>query len=1507
MTIESSITLKQLLDTTTDCLHELSNLGVQVDAWDIIVIYLIGSKLDVETRKQWELQVSQSCDELPSFKTFRDFLEKRFRALEFLEPQSSKSSSSTKALHVVSKISCPLCSEEHLLCRCKRFIQESVDQRRQIAKNHGLCFNCLRSSHLNINCRMNIKCKTCNRKHHTLLHKKLDPNTEADSSAPLTSANKEPPQNESKAEPHISTHFAKNVHSQVLLATAVVKARSRNGYSQVLRALLDQGSQASFITESAVQLLKLKKIAVKTTISGLGGGHSDLTSKYMVQVNIQSLIDSNFNFQIKAYVLSRVTSILPERKFTLVDWPELHSVELADPNFNKPSKIDILLGSEAYTKILKGGLIKDPRGKTMAQDTYLGWIVSGEVEDEGQSHHKLTISMHAKVETDQILKRFWELEAEPTNSESSILSLEEQACEDYFAATTRRDENGRYIVKLPFRSSKTPCNTKEIALKRLYSLERKLSKNSELKSQYTSVINDYLSQGHMEEITNEIEKNKIGAVYLPHHGVIRENKSTTKLRVVFDASAKGSDGVSLNDTLMVGPPLQADLRHTVMRWRLHPICLVADIIKMYRQVKVAGDHVDYQRILWREDVHSNVKEYRLLRVTFGISSAPYLAVKALQQTACDEGESYPYAASRIMTDFYMDDLMTGCQTEEEAVKIYHEFNELLNKTGFTLQKWTSNREELLKQIELDTGRNLEIKEDETTRILGLTWNRNSDEFHYTVNLPFSTPSSSAPETKRSVISEISRLYDPLGWIAPCIITAKIFIQKLWISGLDWDDELSAELLAEWQFYRCELQKLNEFRIPRWLERKNNDQTVELHGFSDASSVAYAAVVYMRVIDSEGQIKCNLVTAKTKVAPIKQVSIPRLELCGAVLVTKLLLEVARVLNVQKSDLHAWTDSTVVLAWLSDHPSRWKTFVANRTSEILTALDSTQWHYVDTKNNPADIASRGTTPTSLLNDSLWKHGPPWLLADTIAYCRPKAIMTKLEQRSVKVHAAEVTDKSIELIWSRFSSFRKLTRTLAYCRRFLNLKVAKALRTQLPPYLTASEISDTIHRCLMLCQIVWFETEIEAIRAGKNVSKNSGLISLNPYLDDRGLMRVGGRIQNSQLDDNMKHPIIVPYQSHLTKLLISDAHQRVLHGGPQLTLNFLRSKYWIVRGKQLIKAHIHNCVPCIRHAAVTRNQLMGQLPSCRVTPSKPFLHSGVDYAGPVQMRTAKGRGHKSYKGYICLFVCMATRAVHIEAVSDLTSEGFLSAFKRFVARRGHCSHLYSDNGTNFVGASKELKAMFHNECASLPREIAALLANNGTEWHFIPPHSPNFGGLWEAGIKSTKHHLRRVIGDSTLTFEELSTVLSQIEACLNSRPLSQNSANSTDPNPLTPGHFLVGQPLVIAPDYNYEHTTVSSLRRWQLTQRMIQAFWKRWSQEYLTMFFQRHKWAKRIRDPKVGDIVLVKEDNLPPAKWLYGRVIEVHPGKDNLVRVVTLQCKDSRVKRPTSKLCILPVNDE
>ncbi|CAK1589240.1 unnamed protein product [Parnassius mnemosyne] len=316
------------------------------------------------------------------------------------------------------------------------------------------------------------------------------------------------------------------------------------------------------------------------------------------------------------------------------------------------------------------------------------------------------------------------------------------------------------------------------------------------------------------------------------------------------------------------------------------------------------------------------------------------------------------------------------------------------------------------------------------------------------------------------------------------------------------------------------------------------------------------------------------------------------------------------------------------------------------------------------------------------------------------------------------------------------------------------------------------------------------------------------------------------------------------------------------------------------------------------------MGQLPAVRVTPTRPFKCSGVDYAGPIQLRVSKGRGHRSYKGYICLFVCMATRAIHLEVVSDLTSEGFLQAFKRFVARRGHCQEIWSDNGTNFVGASKELAHLFRTEKCNMVAEVAESLANNGTTWHFIPSHAPTFGGLWEAGVKSVKYHLRRVIGNSTLTFEEMSTVLAQIEACLNSRPLSRLCDDNEHGNILTPGHFLIGEPPLVAPDLNFESSNISSLRRWQYTQKMVQDFWRRWSSEYLRRFFQSDKRFSQTTEPNLGDVVIVKEDHLPPCRWMYGRVVAKHPGPDKITRVVSIKTKNTVVKRPTNKICILPV---
>ena len=931
---------------------------------------------------------------------------------------------------------------------------------------------------------------------------------------------------------------------------------------------------------------------------------------------------------------------------------------------------------------------------------------------------------------------------------------------------------------------------------------------------------------------------------------------------------------------------------------MHPICLVADIVKMYRQVIIADEDTNFQRLVWRRDPASEIEDYKLVRVTFGTASAPYLAVKVLQQLAHDEGEDLPEVAEKIKNDYYVDDLMTGCETVREGLKLYKEMNGILTKGGFELQKWTSNNEELLERIteeSKEVEKNIDMKLDSVMKVLGLTWDRETDSFKYSVQLP----SQENPITKRKVISTISQLFDPLGWVAPTVITAKIFIQKLWLSGIGWDDELPPNLIKEWLTYRSDLLQLSRFNMTRWVDTRATDSSMELHGFCDASSVAFAAVVYLRNVDADGVVHVNLITAKTKVAPIKQVSIPRLELCGAVLLSKLIKEVAEVLKIPNSQLHAWTDSTVVLAWLSSHPSRWKTFVGNRVSEIFSVMDKTQWSHVKSAHNPADMASRGVKPLELSENSLWKHGPAWLQNQLIEYPRSDSLDTNIEEKSIKTHVVTNSTGLHDLLWNKFSSLQKLVRVVAYCRRFLKQ------RQKLGPYLTSEEIGEALEVCIRQSQHQEFQEDIDELSKTGNVKKNSKLKTLNPFLDERKILRVGGRIQVAEIENNAKHPIIIS-KGHLKNLLIDDAHKKTLHGGPQLMLNHLRSTYWIMSAKNAVKAHVRKCVTCVRHAAVTKNQLMGQLPLCRVKSSRPFLHSGVDFAGPISIRVSKGRGHRSYKGYICLFICMATRAIHLEVVSDLTAQGFIAGFKRFVARRGHCSDIWSDNGSNFVGASKELQSLCAAEQSSVAVEIRAWLSNNNVTWHFIPPHAPNFGGLWEAAIKSTKHHLKRVIGNSTLTYEEMATVLTQIEACLNSRPMSQISNDPNDPVPLTPGHFLVGEPLVIVPERNYEQANLTSLRRWQMTQRMVQDFWRRWSKEYLTNFLQRYKWSRQTPEPNVGDIVLIKEDNLPPARWLLGKVTEKHRGLDGITRVVTLKCNNTLIKRPTSKLCILPVSD-
>ncbi|GFX91829.1 integrase catalytic domain-containing protein [Trichonephila clavipes] len=429
-----------------------------------------------------------------------------------------------------------------------------------------------------------------------------------------------------------------------------------------------------------------------------------------------------------------------------------------------------------------------------------------------------------------------------------------------------------------------------------------------------------------------------------------------------------------------------------------------------------------------------------------------------------------------------------------------------------------------------------------------------------------------------------------------------------------------------------------------------------------------------------------------------------------------------------------------------------------------------------------------------------------------------------------------------------------------------------------------------------------EVSYLSAGKQLPSTNKIIPLTPFYDDSGIIRVGGRLKNSILADSQKHPILLPKTDHVANLIISDYHLKLLHAGLQLLQAALREKFWILSAQDEVRRVVRRCIPCFKNRPRFAEQIMGDLPESRVCPSSVFQRTGIDFAGPFLIRSSKGRGSRNTKCYICVFVCLATKAVHLEVVSDLTSKVFIACLKRFVARRGKPSEIFCDQGTNFYGASRDLRKEFRQ----LMKEDAfhQFLVTDNITFHFNPPSAPHFGGIWEATVKSFKFHLNRVVGVTSLTFEELSTLSSQIEACLNSRPLCVLSSNPDDLCVLTPGHFLIGKALTAIP----QPTVPDDLRhcdRWRLLTRMTQNFWNRWSSEYLTLLQSRSKWRIVQKNLDIGDLVLIKHENSPPLQWKLGKVTETFPGKDGKVHVVKVKTQTSELVRPIAKLCPLPIN--
>ncbi|XP_065085675.1 uncharacterized protein LOC135707720 [Ochlerotatus camptorhynchus] len=1177
-------------------------------------------------------------------------------------------------------------------------------------------------------------------------------------------------------------------------------------------------------------------------------------------------------------------------------------------------------------------------GEPIAVRSKLGWAVYG--PNSNEKRHEAFVGHHegeciTNQELHNLLRDHFSVEDIGITASTVLESDDDQRAKAILESTTVR-KGDRFETGLLWKSDNHHFpNSFPMALKRLKQLEKRLSNNVELADAYHHQISEYLRKGYAHKASpKELTQVDPGQIWYLPVSIVTNLKKPGKVRLVWDASAKVS-GISLNSLLLKGPDLLASLVAVISQFRERQIGFGGDIMEMYHQMLVRLVDRLAQCFLYRKTPEEAPEVYVMDRCTFGSACSPCTAQFVKNRNAEEYAELYPDAAAAIIHKHYVDDYFDSTNTVQEAVKRALDVKMIHLAAGFHIRNWMSNSAEFLTQLgEAKPEQTAYFSHDKhaaTERVLGIVWRPEEDVFTFPMTFkdelkPYT--GGDVRPTKRTALKCLMSLFDPLGLVAPFIVHGKILLQEIWRTGSQWDDEISDECFQLWTRWIQLFPKIASLRIPRpyfggMLLADN--ETMELHVFVDGSLQAYGCVVYLRVMDGSTP-RISLAMAKSKVGPIKQLSVPRMELQAAVLGARMMNAVESNHSLAIKRRFLWTDSQAVLSWINSDQRKFKQFVSFRIGEILSLTNADDWRKIPSRFNIADDLTKWGRHFVPDADDEWFCGPKFLHLpekDWPQEVNVAVVIAEELRASVLFHEIKLEVPVIDT--SRISRWNVLVRTIGMVYRFISNcrrklrqlpievvpmepKLYKFIVASLPSVVKPLQ-QDEYHNaenCLWrAAQCDTYGDEIMILKKNKQLplqnklqlEKSSQLYTLSPFLDECNVLRMRGRTEAAEfLPYDVRFPVILPKNHTITLKLIEHFHKRFGHSNNETVVNKLRQHFVIANLRAGVRNVARNCQWCRVHKCHPVAPIMAPLPVQRLTPYlAPFSFVGLDYCGPLEVTI----GRRTEKRWIAVFTCLTVRAVHLEVSYNLTTQSCLMAIRRFMGRRGAPLEMFSDNGTNLHGASKELCTLIRQ----IDEECAEAVTNARLKWRFNPPSAPHMGGVWERMVRSVKQAMRALDDGRKLTDEILQTTLVEAEEMINSRPLTYQPQEAEGSEALSPNHFLRIGPSngqLVETETELAEALRDTYRR---SQYLADQMWKRWLNEYLPSLNRRSKWHEERVPVKAGDIVYITDES-SRKKWIRGIIEDVIVAKDGSVRQAVVRTKSGVYKRPVTKLAVVEV---